>query len=52
MAKKAISTFQAKAGSRRMVKCIRMEKSPKSGAYAFKEEFVDADKTAEFFAKK
>lgn len=52
MAKKAISTFQAKQGSRRMVKCIRMEKSPKTGAYAFKEEFVDADKANDFFTKK
>lgn len=52
MAKKAVATFSAKSGAKRMVKCIKMEKSPKTGAYAFKEEFVEADKAADFFTKK
>ena len=33
MAKKAVATFDAKAGAKHMVKVIRMEKSPKTGAY-------------------
>ena len=33
MAKKAVATFAAKAGAKSMVKCIRMDKSPKTGAY-------------------
>ena len=51
MAKKAVATFNAKSGERKLVKCIKMEKSPKSGAYVFAEELVDADKAAEFFKK-
>lgn len=52
MAKKAVATFNAKSGERKMVKCIKMEKSPKTGAYIFNEELVDADKTGEYFKKK
>ena len=52
MAKKAVATFAAKAGAKSMVKCIRMEKSPKTGAYIFSEQFVEADKAKDFFAKK
>ncbi|MCQ2166477.1 MAG: DUF4295 domain-containing protein [Bacteroidales bacterium] len=52
MAKKAVATFNAKSGERKMVKCIKMEKSPKTGAYVFSEELVDADKTGEYFNKK
>ena len=40
MAKKAVATFAAKAGAKSMVKCIRMEKSPKTGAYVFTEQLV------------
>ena len=35
-----------------MVKCIRMDKSAKTGAYCFKEELVEAVKVKEFFEKK
>ena len=35
MAKKAVATFNAKSGERKLVKCIKMEKSPKSSAYVF-----------------
>lgn len=45
MAKKAVATFAAKAGAKSMVKCIRMDKSPKTGAYVFTELLVEADKT-------
>ena len=31
MAKKAVATFAAKAGAKSIVKCIRMDKSPKTG---------------------
>ena len=51
MAKKAVATF--KAGTlKKMVKCSRMDKSPKTGAYVFTEELVEEDKTKDFFAKK
>ena len=52
MAKKAVATFAAKAGSKSMVKCIRMEKSPKTGAYVFVEQLVEEPKAKEFFNKK
>ena len=52
MAKKAVATFSAKSGAKSMVKCIRMDKSPKTGAYMFKEELIEADKVKDFFAKK
>ena len=52
MAKKAVATFAAKAGAKSMVKCIRMEKSPKTGAYVFTEQLVEERKTKEFFDKK
>jgi len=51
MAKKAVATFAAKAGAKKMVKCIRMDKSPKTGAYCFKEELVEESKVKEYFAK-
>ena len=51
MAKKAVATFAAKAGAKHMVKCIRMEKSPKTGAYIFTEEMVPADKVQEYVKK-
>jgi len=52
MAKKAVATFAAKAGAKSMVKCIRMEKSPKTGAYVFVEHLVEAEKAKDYFAKK
>ena len=52
MAKKAVATFAAKAGAKSMVKCIRMEKSPKTGAYVFVEQFVEEGQEKTFFDKK
>ena len=51
MAKKAVATFKAGV-QKKVVKCISMDKSPKTGAYVFTEELVDEDKTKEFFSKK
>ena len=51
MAKKAVATFKAGV-QKKVVKCIRMDRSPKTGAYVFTEELVDEDKTKEFFSKK
>ena len=52
MAKKAVATFAAKAGAKSMVKCIRMDKSPKTGAYVFVEQLVEEGKEKEFFNAK
>ena len=51
MAKKAVATFAAKAGAKSMVKCIRMERSPKTGAYVFTETLVEEAKAKEMFKK-
>ncbi|MCF0177736.1 MAG: DUF4295 domain-containing protein [Bacteroidales bacterium] len=53
MAKKAVATFSGdKSQNRNIVKCIRMVKSDRSGAYAFKEDLVATDKVKDFFAGK
>ncbi|MGN1226244.1 MAG: DUF4295 family protein [Candidatus Cryptobacteroides sp.] len=52
MAKKAVATFAAKAGAKSMVKCIRMERSPKTGAYVFTEQLVEEAQAKEMFGKK
>ena len=51
MAKKAVASLQTGAG-RNFTKCIKMVKSPKNGAYEFKEEMVHNDNLKEFFVKK
>ncbi len=52
MAKKAVATFAAGKGGKKMVKCIRMDKSPKTGAYVFNELLVEESEVKEFFSKK
>ncbi len=52
MAKKAVATFKGdKSAKRTFVKCIKMEKSDRSGAYIFKEDFVGTEQVKEFFSK-
>lgn len=50
MAKKAVATLRTQGG-RSFAKVIKMVKSPKTGAYIFKEEMIASDKVKEFFAK-
>lgn len=50
MAKKTVATL-SKGGSKDFTKVIKMIKSPKTGAYAFKEEVVPKDKVNEFLSK-
>ena len=51
MAKKVVASLQ-KGEGKAYTKVIKMVKSPKTGAYMFKEEMVHKDKVKEFFAKK
>jgi hypothetical protein len=51
MAKKVVASLQKGAG-RVNTKCIKMVKSPKTGAYAFKEEMVPNQVVKEFFEGK
>ena len=50
MAKKVVASLQ-KGGGKQHTKVIKMVKSPKSGAYTFKEEIVHNNKVQDFFAK-
>jgi len=47
MAKKPMSRVQT--GSRRLTKAVKMVKSPKTGAYIFKEAIVDPEEVNDFF---
>ena len=50
MAKKAVASLQTGSG-KEFSKVIKMIKSPKTGAYSFKEEIVHNDKVDEHFKK-
>ena len=50
MAKKTVASLQS--GAKNFTKVIKMVKSEKTGAYAFKESIVTKDKVNDFFAKK
>lgn len=53
MAKKAVATFSGdKSAQKNVVKCIRMDKSERTGAYVFTEELLRLDEEKDFFAKK
>ena len=51
MAKKVVATLQ-KGEGKTFTKVIKMIKSPKTGAYTFKEEIVHNDNVKNFFAQK
>ncbi|MDQ2177830.1 DUF4295 domain-containing protein [Marinifilum sp. D714] len=51
MAKKVVASLQ-KGEGRGYAKVIKMVKSPKTGAYSFKEEIVPNENVKDFFAKK
>lgn len=48
MAKKTVATLQTGSGKNH-TKVIKMVKSPKTGAYSFKEEIVTNDKVSDYF---
>ena len=49
MAKKVVSTLQKKEG-KNFSRVIKAVKSPKTGAYTFKEEIMTIDKVKEYLA--
>jgi len=51
MAKKVVATLRTGSG-KDFAKVIRMVKSPKTGAYTFKETIVPNDQVKDFLAKK
>ena len=48
MAKKVVASLQ-KGEGRTMTRCIKMVKSDKTGAYAFKDEMVMNERIKDFF---
>ncbi|MDR1723744.1 MAG: DUF4295 domain-containing protein [Tannerella sp.] len=50
MAKKVVATFKSGEG-RTYSKVIRMVKSPKTGAFVFKEEMIPNDSVKDYFKK-
>lgn len=50
MAKKVVASLQ-KGEGKGHTKVIKMVKSPKTGAYSFKEEIVTNEMTKDFFSK-
>ncbi len=50
MAKKVVATLQT--AGKDFAKVVRMVKSPKSGAYSFKEDVVPNDQVQQFLASK
>jgi hypothetical protein len=52
MAKKAVASYKSGTTNKNFVKVIRMVKSPKTGAYEFKEEMVGVDYVKEYLSKK
>ncbi len=51
MAKKVVATLKTGSG-KNFTKVIKMVKSDKTGAYAFKSEILPNDQVPEFFSKK
>ena len=51
MAKKVVATLKTGTG-KAFTKVIKMTKSDKTGAYAFKSEIVPNEEIKDFFAKK
>ncbi len=50
MAKKVVATLQS-GQSKKMTKVVKMVKSPKSGAYIFEEQVMNADDVDSFLKK-
>jgi len=49
MAKKTVAGYREKKEGRSYAKVIKMVKSPKTGAYIFKEEMVPNEEVANYF---
>lgn len=49
MAKKVVATLKKEGANKGFTKCIKMVKSDKTGAYAFKEGIIAADQVKDFF---
>jgi hypothetical protein len=51
MAKKVVASLKTSTG-KDFAKVVKLVKSPKTGAYTFKEEIIPNDSVKDYFAKK
>ncbi len=51
MAKKTVAGYREKTEGRSYAKVIKVVKSPKTGAYTFKEEMVPNEAVKDYFSK-
>jgi len=51
MAKKTVAGYREKTEGRSFSKVIKVVKSPKTGAYIFKEEMIPNEAVKDYFAK-
>lgn len=51
MAKKVVATLKTSTG-KDIAKVVKVVRSPKTGAYSFKEEIIPNDKVKDYFAQK
>jgi hypothetical protein len=51
MAKKAVATLRTAGAGKNFAKVVRVVRSPKTGAYTFKEEIIPNEEVKEYFAK-
>ncbi len=49
MAKKTVAGYREKSEGRSYSKVIKMERSPKTGAYIFKEEMIPNEAVKDYF---
>ena len=52
MAKKVVAAFKTGVENKSITKVIRMIKSQKSGAYEFKEDYVESERVKDILAGK
>jgi len=52
MAKKVVATLKNAVTDKKIVKVVRTMRSQKTGAYAFKEEFIPAEDAKAYFNSK
>jgi hypothetical protein len=52
MAKKVVATLKNPSNDKKIVKVVRTVRSQKTGAYAFKEEFIPLEDVKNYFTNK
>jgi len=51
MAKKTVASLRVAGAGKNLAKVVRVVKSPKTGAYTFKEDIIPSEEVKAYFAK-